>query len=240
MGTKVLSGTNTYTGITAVTGGKVRLDYTVNNTSKFADGSALELGWNGAGVIQLLGADSDVPSGTYFAGMSGANIELVGAASANPEIVLSTNLNVGASYLSRPSGLATMRLNAITRAVGGTLDLNAAGLADTDTLNTNGIVGGGSITVGRSTWGVNSTNAADGAITGLATFSNDTYAASNNVDVVAFTAISAASIANTLRFNQPAGGTLSVNNVLGMTAGGLLMTPASGNVIINGTGSATM
>ena len=237
MGTKVLSGTNTYTGITAITGGKVKLDYTINNTSKLADGSALELGWNGAGVIQLLGTDSDVQSGTYFAGMSGANIELVGAASANSEVVLSTNLNVGASYISRPSGLATMRLNAITRAVGGTLDLNTASLADTDTLNTNGIVGGGSITVGRSTWGVNSTNAADGAITGLATFSNDTYAAANNVDVVAFTAISAASIANTLRFNQPAGGTLSVNNVLGMTTGGLLMTPASGNVILNGTGS---
>ena len=57
-----------------------------------------------------------------------------------------------------------MRLNAITRNRGGVVDFGAASIADTDTLNVNGILGGYA-TVGGADWAINSTGAGDGAIT---------------------------------------------------------------------------
>jgi autotransporter-associated beta strand protein len=237
MGTKVLAGANTFSGITAVTGGTVRLDYAASDTSKFADASALELGWNGAGNILLLGTEADAPSLTYLAGMSGANVELSGGS--HTEIVSATTLNVGASYLTRPSGTSVLRMNAITRNVGSSLDLAAAGIANTDTNNVNGIVGGGGITINKTDWATSiNSGAADTAITAFTAYAADTYDTANNVNVVNFTAVLADSIANSLRFNEAAGGTLNISSTLSLnSAAGLLMTPASGNVILAGAGS---
>jgi autotransporter-associated beta strand protein len=237
MGTKILAGANTYTGITAVTGGTVRLDYEVSDTSKFADASALELGWNGAGNILLLGTEADAPSLTYLAGMSGANVELSGGS--HTEIVSATTLNVGASYLIRPFGTSVLRMNAITRNVGSSLDLAAAGIANTDTNNVNGIVGGGGITINKTDWATSiNSGAADTDITAFTAYVADTYDTANNVNVVDFTDVSADSIANSLRFNGAAGGTLNISSTLSLnSAAGLLMTPASGNVILAGAGS---
>lgn len=236
MGTKILSGnTNTYSGITAVVGGTVRLDFATNNNSKLPDAGALQLGWRDSGVVQLIGADADVPSLNYLAGMSGGVVELSGGS--HIEVVGSTVINPGASYVTRPTGTAKLRLNGVTRSAGGTVDFAAASIADTDINNTSGILGGWA-TVGRSGWATSvTTNPGDTNITALATYNNDAYAAANNVDVIAFTTIGAASAANTLRFNQAAGGTLNINAQLSMVSGGLLMTPSSGNVILNGTGS---
>lgn len=139
-GTLTLGGTNLFTGATQANGGVLKLDYSVNNTSKLSNTTALTLG--------------------------GGTIELSGGSHA--EAVLSTALTAGTrSTISRSSGTGVLTLNAITPAVGAVVDFTADGIATTDTLNTNGILGSwATVTIGGVTeWATNSTNAADGPIT---------------------------------------------------------------------------
>ena len=116
------------------------LDYGTNNTSKLSNTTALNLA---GATLQLSG---------------GSHTEVVGA----------TTLNSGASSVTRSSGTSTLRMNAITRNDGSTINFGAGSIADTDTTNTNGILGGYATvgaTTGSADWAMNSTNAADGAIT---------------------------------------------------------------------------
>ncbi len=139
-GTLSLGGTNLFTGATQVNGGVLKLDYSVNNTGKLSDTTALTLG--------------------------GGTIDLSGGSHA--ESVLSTALTAGTrSTITRTSGSAVINLNAITPGAGAVLNLTADGIATTDTLNTNGILGSwATVTVGGVTeWATNSTNAPDGPIT---------------------------------------------------------------------------
>lgn len=145
-GISAFAGTNSYLGTTTVERGTLRLDYTTNNTSKLPDSSVLFLG---GGTLDLFG---------------GSHTEIVG----------STSL-IGSAVVSRSSGGATLRMNAITPGAG-SVHFTGSGIADTDTLNTNGILGGwATITVGGVTgWAVNSTNAADGPIVSLSTYTDVT------------------------------------------------------------------
>jgi autotransporter-associated beta strand protein len=233
-GTLILSGVNAHTGQTFVSGGTLRLDYS-SNTTKLADGAALQLGWQGNGAITGLGSDNNVLGQTNIFGLTGGRVELV--AGSHTEIVSAANVNIGANSISRLSGsTSVLRLNAITRAVGGTLDLDAASIAQTDTNNTNGILGAGFATVNKTDWATSlNTGSADTAITAFTAYTTDTYAATSNVNVTNF-ATAAGAAANTLRFNVPAGGTLNIPSTLSLTGGGLLMTPASGPVILSGAG----
>jgi autotransporter-associated beta strand protein len=139
-GTLTLGGSNLFTGATQVNGGVLLLDYSANDTSKLSDTTGLTLG--------------------------GASIDLSGGSHA--ESVLSTALTAGSrNSINRSSGSAVINLNAITPGVGAALNLGGNGIATTDTLNTNGILGSwATVTVGGVTeWATNSTNAADGPIT---------------------------------------------------------------------------
>ena len=159
-GTKILSGSNTFTNVTSITNGTVRLDYSVNNNSKLADASGLELGWKDNGIVNLLGADNDVAAQTYQAGMSGAKLELSGGS--HVEIVSALTLLQGANKISRLGGsTASLQFGAITRttdnAIGnqGTLDLATSGIAYTTTANAGtgtNVVLGGYATVGGAGW----------------------------------------------------------------------------------------
>jgi autotransporter-associated beta strand protein len=150
-GTKILGGSNTYTGVTSAVGGVVRLDYSTNNNSKLADASSLELGWRDNGVVTLLGTDADVPQQVYQAGMSGAQLELSGGS--HIEITTGLSINQGANKISRVAGgTGSFQAGAISRAQGGgvteqgTLDLASAGILFTSTANVgagfNTILGG--------------------------------------------------------------------------------------------------
>jgi len=161
-GTRVLSGANTYTGITTLSGGTVRLDYSTSNTSKLHDGSALELG--GAGIITLLGADADVHSQLYQAAFGGTILELAGGS--HSEIVSGLTLNNGASRIQRAVGsTATIQLGAITRPVGGGVsDYGTLDFAPGVAFSSNAGVGaalnnilGGFATLDKTDWAVATT-----------------------------------------------------------------------------------
>jgi fibronectin-binding autotransporter adhesin len=148
-GTLTLGGTNAFTGATQANGGVLKLDYSVNDTSKLSNTTTLTLG--------------------------GGTVELTGGSHA--EVVLSTALTAGTrSTISRSSGTGVVNLNAITPAVGAVVDFTADGIATTDTLNTNGILGSwATVTIGGVTeWATNSTNGADGPITAYTGYSDIT------------------------------------------------------------------
>jgi fibronectin-binding autotransporter adhesin len=136
-GTWTLSGTNSYTGTTAVNAGRLKLDYTTNDTSKLSDTAALTL--------------------------SGTTLELVGGT--HLENVGSTTLTTGtASKLVKTGGTAVLQMNTINRGAGASIDFSSSGIATTDNLNTNGILGAWA-TINGTDWAANSTNAEDGLIT---------------------------------------------------------------------------
>lgn len=111
-GSWALSGSPTFTGTTTVSNGILKLDYSVNNTTKLSDTTALTL--------------------------SGGTIELAGGS--HPEVVVSTTLT-GASTITASSGSSYLALNAITPG-SGSLNLTADNLATTDNANlATGILG---------------------------------------------------------------------------------------------------
>ena len=137
-GTLVLAGANTgNTAVTVGSGATLRLDYSTQDNSKLHDTPSLSL--NGA-TVELSG---------------GTHTEVVGGVS------LGANTNVS---INRSSGSSVLQMNTITRGANATLSFGASGIATTDTLNTNGILGTWA-TIAGSDWAVNSTNATDGLIT---------------------------------------------------------------------------
>ncbi|HWB06318.1 MAG TPA: autotransporter-associated beta strand repeat-containing protein [Verrucomicrobiales bacterium] len=218
-GTVKLSGGNLYTGQTAVYRGTLALDYSTQNNSKLADGSALIL--RGGRVELSGGSHIEVVSSTTIDGATGGT------------------QNSGSSYIARTGGGSTLRLNGITRNMGGTVNLDS-GIADTDTGNTNGILAGANAayaTVGRNTWAV-SAGTADSLITGLAAggyAANNFATATNHVDVSGAAAIAAASTVSTLRFNDAGPSSISGAFALTLNQQGILKAPGSGPASIDVT-----
>jgi autotransporter-associated beta strand protein len=62
-------------------------------------------------------------------------------------------------------------MNAITRQRGGVVDFSAASIADTDSGNVNGILGGYA-TIAGANWAINSTGAGDGAVTAYSAYTD--------------------------------------------------------------------
>jgi autotransporter-associated beta strand protein len=140
-GTWVTSGANTFTGASNFFGGgTMTLDYATQNNSKLSDAAGLTL--------------------------SGTGLTLQGGS--HTEVVSATTLGGGGTTVTQSGGSSTIRLNAITRQDGSTIRFSAPSIADTDTTNVNGILGGWA-TIGND-WAINSTNGADGAITALASY----------------------------------------------------------------------
>lgn len=229
-GTLTLSGGNLYTGQTAIYKGTLALDYTAQSNSKLADGAALIL--RGGRITLSGGSHTEIVSGTTIDG---------------------GGVNAGSTTISRLSGASTLRLNGITRTVGGTVNLAAASIADTSTLNSNAILAGANAayaTVGGSTWAVTSATAGNNLITGLANASylaTNVYTAANvstnHMDVTADAAFGVTNAAATLRFNGAATalGLDGAANTLFLTQQGILMTSSAGaSSIDNGilTGAA--
>lgn len=146
-GALTLQGTHTATGSTAVNNGTLILDYTANNTTKLADGAPLILG---TATLQL----------DRSASPAGSHVEVVGSTTVR-----------GSANITRPGGTSSLQLNEITRE-SGTLNIATAGIATTDTLNNAAGMLGTWATVGGTDWAVNSTNAADGAITAFTGYSD--------------------------------------------------------------------
>ena len=216
---------NTFTGSTTLDGGTLRLAYNADN-SMLSDTAALILN---DGILDLAGTV------------------------AHNEIVASTTIN-GSVAIERSTGATIIHLNTITRNIG-TLRISEDGIATTDTLNTNGILGVWA-TVGGS-WATNSTNGADGAITGLTTFAdvdrlggiiaNDD---SLNVRIIEAGAGSTVTLAgagltavNTL-LQGANGGTalveIGTGNTLRIATGGVLLPDGSTGLTLGSSGTGTL
>lgn len=231
-GTLIMSGVNTSTGAMNVRNGILELNYATNNTSKIGDAAVLTLG--GIAANNVAGLDANSGGQTLQHAGGGGTVHLNGGS--HVEVVASTAVETGSNAVTRAGGsTAVLRMNAISRGNSlGTIDFGADGIADTDTLNTaNGILGGGYATVGKTNWAVSAATGTDIAITALATYGLNTYGAASNVDVTTYAGIGTA--ANTLRFNNAAGGNFTHVGAFSMTGGGLLMTPnVTGDVVISG------
>lgn len=127
VGTLVLNQNNTFTGATTATGGgTLVLDYTTNNGSKLSDTAGLTL------------------SGTALVLKGGS-----GAGANHAEVVSSTSLTTYTSNsISRDGGTSTISLGAIATTLNSTLSISESGLATTTSVNVNGILTAGRVTVG--------------------------------------------------------------------------------------------
>jgi len=216
-GTLTLAGANSYSGYTSLGGGTLKLDYTTQDNTKLSDTTTLTIGKS--------------------------TVELAGGSHA--ELVSGTTLNPGASRVIRSSGTSTLQMNTITRNRGGTIDFAADSLATTDTLNTNGILGGWA-TVGGTTWASNSTNAADGPITAYTGYTVNTATslgattANSDMSGAMDTNVAATTSINSIRFNNAAARTITIasGQQLTVSSGGILETAdvgANDNLITGGT-----
>ncbi len=133
-----LAGPNNFSGASTLSAGTLVLDYSSYDNSKLADASALTLG------------------GTYFG-------TLVLSGGSHTEVISATTIGAGGARLIRESGSSKLRMNAITRNAFSTIDFTSEAIADTDTTNVNGILGGWA-TVGGTNWAKNATQGADGNI----------------------------------------------------------------------------
>ncbi|NDC63524.1 MAG: hypothetical protein EBZ59_05950, partial [Planctomycetia bacterium] len=211
-GTLTLTASNTYTGTTAVNGGMLALDFSAAGapaTNMLATTTPLSLS---GGTLNLIGKGSTTNSQTVsgLAVGSGAGAIVLSASTANPLL-----LSVGA----------------ITRSIGGTLDLTqpagAIGATNgmaTTTSNTNGIIGGW-MTVGGSDWAAN-----DGSnrVVAYSAYTSDTWASTNNTTVTASGTVTGATT-NSLRFSAPGAVTLTLSGTNRIGTGGLLVTSTVGN-----------
>jgi autotransporter-associated beta strand protein len=235
-GNLVLSGTNGagWTGATTVRDGTLTLEYGTNNTSKLGDSAVLTLG--GLGALTSLGVDNNVAGQTNIFGQGGGTVHLSGGS--HTEVVGSVTFDTGANAITRAGGsTAVIRLNGITRGNSqGTVDFGEANIAQTDTNNVNGILGGYA-TVAKTDWATSiATGAADTPITALTTYNADAYVTGNNTNVTtAAASTGAATLTNSLRFNTAQSTTLTLGaafgvqgTAVGLQSGGILVTPNVG------------
>jgi autotransporter-associated beta strand protein len=205
-GTWTFSGANAYTNPTILDEGTLNLDYGVQNNSKLADAYPLLL--------------------------AGGNLNLTGGS--HTEVVGSTTLGAGGSSVTRASGTGILRMNVITRNRGGVVDFGAASIADTDSANVNGLLGGGYATIAGANWAINSTGAGDGAITAYSAYTDIAASGSSLAD----------GATSNVRLNSAGGGgnitlgaaTTTVNSLLQNTATAATIDTAAGILRLGAVG----
>ncbi|MBA4019779.1 MAG: hypothetical protein C0483_21650 [Pirellula sp.] len=137
-GTAVFAGTNTYVGTTTIEQGTLVLDYVASgDLSKLLDTGVLSLG---NAVLQLSG---------------GAHLEVVG----------STTLT-GRATITRSDGSSILLMNTVTPG-NGSVHFTAAGIAQINNSNTNGILGSWATILdaqGKTTWAMNASGSPGGSV----------------------------------------------------------------------------
>ncbi len=225
-GTLIVTGANTYTGTTTLSGGTLQLAYAANS-SMLSNTAALILN---AGTLDLAGTV--------------AHVEIVG----------STTLG-GTTYITRSAGSSTLNLNTITVGASSAVDFSGNGIATTDNLNDASGILGAWATVNGS-WATNSTNGADGAIvaytgyTDIARLGSAVVGGTTNVRItdvgntsgnVTLAAAGTTTI-NTLQ-QGASGGTATLDigagNTLRLATGGILLPTGNGALTLTNTGTLT-
>ncbi len=216
-----------HVGDTTVTAGTLKLDYTIANVGIINDSSRLVLG-------------------------GGTVLHATDTSTAHNEAVRDTVLISGASSIIKSGdGTGRLRLNTLNTQenAGGTLTFSASGIADTDTSNTNGILGSRARFLlssgGSQDWAVSvASGAADAPITAFANYG--TLATTAGTDALnplqtltSGLAFTGSRTTNTLKLANTSGSgqtvDLAAGNTLTLTAGGLLVTGADAVSLTNGT-----
>lgn len=254
-GEVVMSGNNTYAGITAVSGPRLVLDYTTQNDSKLSNGHTLELGWSGGlnGIISGLGSSPTVPGQAYQTGFSGGTVVLKGGS--HTEVVSGTTLNNGASRLIREDSLTSrLQMGAISRTANnnlnlhGTIDFSAENIATTTSRSVNGVLAntstgtalsGAYATVGGEFWANTAAGAGTHSITAQKTYKTvlTSLAVADNISVPGAGGSVGTAAINSLRFNDNGTGTVTLaqTGTLSVVTGGILVTRnVSDDVVISG------
>lgn len=189
------------------------------------------------GTLKIAGTGGNQIADTAVMTLAGGSVEM--AAASQTETIASTTLSAGASSVTQSQTGSVLNMNVITRSVGGTLNFGAGSIATTDTNNSsNGILGGWA-TVGGSDWAKSvDAGAADTAITAYTGYTNDTWAAANNVTVTTNSTQGSGSTANSLRFHAAAANTVSLAGTNVLTTGGIMVTSTVGNNLSKITGGS--
>lgn len=161
--------------------------------------------------------------------------------SSHTEVVASTTLGAGANTIYRGAngGTNILALGALTTANGGTLNIGAASLTATTTINTNGILGGWA-TLGGNRFAVGST---DGSSTNIANTTGSTqntygsWVATTNTVINAAVSGTGNQTVNSLRVASGGSLSLSSGSVATIASGGIIGdsgTSISGGSITSG------
>ncbi|MDR1303777.1 MAG: autotransporter-associated beta strand repeat-containing protein [Verrucomicrobiales bacterium] len=216
-GTWTLTGSNTYTGPTTVSGGgALVLDNTSLNAQKISTGT-LTLG-------------ATVPDGQFHQFGGGASVLFIGSdAAASSQTVEALSVNFGGNALTVNAGAgqtATFNVNGITRGAGATVDFAVNSGGSITTTNAAGDLGA------WATFNRNDFATVSGGVIEAA-FTTDVWGAGNIVNVTGSRAADSVA-AKSLKLVLSPTLTLTGNNTL--TDGGILFTESSGarNATISG------
>jgi autotransporter-associated beta strand protein len=215
---------------------------------------------NGKLVLDYTGVGGDTLRVTDVVGpaltLAKCTLDLTGSGSAT-QVVGQVTLNAGQTTITRSSGSSVLRMNQISRTLGGTVDFAAGGIADTDSVNVNGILASSGVlgvagevgfaTVAGASWAVSGDTGTDLTITDLpdsgyvinTALSLGTTTSNCDVRVQNTTITNTISI-NSIRFNEPAKRTLSLSGTLTVTSGGILNTATVGANTNTITGISTL
>lgn len=216
-----------HVGDTTVTAGTLKLDYELSDTGIISDSSRLVLG---GGTVEYATTDS----------------------TAHNDAVRDTILISGASTIRKTgTGTGRLRLNNLNSQefAGGTLTFSAPAIADTDTANTNGILGGRARYVvgsaGAFDWASSVASGAGdtpvNAFTGYGTLA--TTAGTDTLNplqtLTSNIAFTGSRTTNSLKLDNSNGSgrtvDLAAGNTLTLTSGGLLVTGTDAVTVNNGT-----
>lgn len=201
-GNIVMSGNNTYTGATRLSGGTLTLDYATNNTSKLA----------AAGVLNFAGGTLNL-SGGSFAQTVGSTVLVEGTASA----------------ITRTSGTATIALGALTLGSGATLNLTGAGIATTTNSLVNGALVGVTFNGGlASKDGSNFITAYSGAYVDVARLAPTAQIISNDATANVRIVEGSGAVATL----STAAGTVNINSLTNTATGGPVSIAIGGTLRI--------
>ena len=228
-GSLTLSGANSITGSTSISGGgTLVLDYTTNDNRKLPNTSTLTLG--GGTIVFKGGTATENVTQLFFSVDAGTSFVREGTSTA--KINLNTSLITTSASAPGSSATVAGRFS--------TVSFSHDSMATTDRLNTAGILGAW-FTVGNR-WAANATNAADGDIVGYTGASAFTPGAATsfdvNYDLAGEATLTGTRQVNTLRIESTAD-----NQILSLGANGLTFsnhggTNGTGQVGSNVTGSA--